>query len=73
MVNHGGSVFYHFLLNYVRMHLIFATQQVGQVEGTVHEFRHSRDYCKTIVARRGIIHLSKPISFTVGGGADENG
>jgi hypothetical protein len=73
MVNQMGSVFYHFLLNYVKMRLTLATQQVGQLVGKIHEFRHFRDYCKTIVARRRIIHLSKPISFTVGGGTDENG
>jgi hypothetical protein len=54
------------------MHQALATQPVGQVVGKIHEFRHFRDYCKTIIARRRIIQLSRPISFTVGRGADES-
>lgn len=61
------------MLNYVRMHLTLATEQVGQLVGKLLKFSHFGDYYKTIVARHRIIHMNKPISFTVGGGTDENG
>jgi hypothetical protein len=55
------------------MHLTLATEQVGQLVGKLLKFSHFGDYYKTIVARHRIIHMNKPISFTVGGGTDENG
>jgi len=47
--------------------------KLGQLVGKLLKFSHFGDYYKTIVARHRIIHMNKPISFTVGGGTDENG